>query len=85
MDKGTYGQVYRGLDLDSGKIIAIKQVPILNFLAKDQVDIRLASLHKEIKLLSSFEHPNIVKYLGNHSTEDTMNIFLEYVSGGSIK
>ena len=82
--KGWYGQVYRGFDLDTGKIIAIKKVPILNFIDKDQVDVRLVALEKEIKLLSSFSHENIVKYLGNHHTTDSLNIFLEYVSSGSI-
>ncbi|CAI2365328.1 unnamed protein product [Moneuplotes crassus] len=82
--KGTYAQVFQGFDLDTGKIIAIKQVPILKFADKDQVDIRLAALKKEIKLLRSFDHPNIVKYLGNQNDGKVLNIFLEYVSSGSI-
>jgi len=73
-----------GLDLDTGKIIAIKQVKILNYIDKDFVDVRLNSLKSEIELLRSFEHPNIVKYLGNESAGEFLNVFLEFVSGGSI-
>jgi serine/threonine protein kinase len=82
--KGCFGQVYRGLDLDTGRIIAIKNVPIVKFINKEKVDIRLAALEKEIMLLSSFEHPNIVKYLGHHNDGESLNIMLEYMTGGSI-
>lgn len=38
----------------------------------------------EVELLSKFSHKNIVKYYGSARTKDTLNIFLEYISGGSI-
>lgn len=41
-------------------------------------------MEKEIELLSTLSHENIVKYLGKHNDGKFLNIFLEYVSGGSI-
>lgn len=38
----------------------------------------------EIEVLKKFKHKNIVKYLGAESTQEFLNIFLEYVPGGSI-
>ena len=35
-------------------------------------------------MLSTLSHENIVKYLGKHNDGQFLNIFLEYVSGGSI-
>ena len=34
--KGCFGQVYRGFDLDTGCIMAIKQVPVLKFINKSK-------------------------------------------------
>jgi len=38
-------------------------------------------LEVEVELLSKFSHKNIVKYYGSARTKDTLNIFLEYISG----
>ncbi|KAI3649085.1 hypothetical protein MP228_006939 [Amoeboaphelidium protococcarum] len=42
------------------------------------------ALQREIGLLRELEHPNIVRYLGSESTDSYLNIFLEYVPGGSL-
>jgi serine/threonine protein kinase len=39
------------------------------------------ALEQEIYLLSRLQHSNIVRYLGMEKTNDSINIFLEYVSG----
>ncbi|RRT79764.1 hypothetical protein BHM03_00033103, partial [Ensete ventricosum] len=44
----------------------------------------LFSFHQEIALLSKLSHPNIVQYYGSELAEDTLSVYLEYVSGGSI-
>ena len=44
----------------------------------------MKSLIMEIDLLSMLDHPNIVRYLGAGRTTTKLNIFLEYVSEGSI-
>jgi len=48
--------------------------------------VRLESLKQEISILSQLQHKNIVKYLGHHNDLENkvFNIFLEYISGGSI-
>jgi mitogen-activated protein kinase kinase kinase len=42
------------------------------------------ALKREIGLLREMQHPNIVQYLGSSSDEEHLNIFLEYVPGGSV-
>jgi mitogen-activated protein kinase kinase kinase len=42
------------------------------------------ALQREIQLLKELEHTNIVRYLGSESTSNYLNIFLEYVPGGSL-
>lgn len=55
---GAYGKVFKGLNLQNGQLVAIKQVS-LNFIKED----RKGSLQSEISLLQKLEHPKIVKYI----------------------
>jgi mitogen-activated protein kinase kinase kinase len=44
----------------------------------------VTALKHEIELLQGMHHPNIVQYLGTGTDDQHLNIFLEYVPGGSI-
>ncbi|ORZ40382.1 kinase-like domain-containing protein [Catenaria anguillulae PL171] len=44
----------------------------------------LEALQREIELLRDLSHENIVHYLGFERARDTLNVFLEYVPGGSL-
>ncbi|XWS09015.1 hypothetical protein CRYUN_Cryun40dG0049500 [Craigia yunnanensis] len=59
------------MNLDSGELLAVKQAHI-------------RELEEEVKLLQNLSHPNIVRYLGTAREDDSLNILLEFVSGGSI-
>ncbi|KAI9316284.1 hypothetical protein BX666DRAFT_1949117 [Dichotomocladium elegans] len=87
--RGSFGRVYHALNTAAGEWIAVKEVDapktksdMLNSKMKDAVD----SLYREISLLKNLEHDNIVQYLGYDYDEDEghINIFLEYIPGGSI-
>jgi len=85
--QGAFGSVYLGMDNDTGQLIAVKQVS-LGQRSGPQAAAKLAehirSLEAEVQLLQDLNHPNIVRYLGTERTQDALNIFLEYVPGGSI-
>ena len=51
---------------------------------KDVKEDDLTILQKEIEILRSLRHENIVRYLGTSIEENMLNIFLEYVPGGSL-
>ncbi|KAG2171667.1 hypothetical protein INT43_008047 [Umbelopsis isabellina] len=87
--KGSFGRVYHALNVAAGDFIAVKQVDIpktssdlLSVQQKETVE----SLYQEITLLKDLDHEHVVEYLGydHDETEGMINIFLEYVSGGSI-
>ena len=85
--KGSFGSVYLALHAVTGELMAVKQVEI----PEDDVDPQagkkknmLAALKHEIGLLRELKHPNIVQYLGSNSDDQHLNIFLEYVPGGSV-
>ncbi|KAJ8325446.1 ATP binding [Batrachochytrium dendrobatidis] len=81
--QGAFGRVFHALDLDTGAIMAVKQV----ILGGDDNPQRMKqedSLRREIELFKDLDHVNIVQYLGFEITNTAFNVFLEYVSGGSI-
>ncbi|GFZ08831.1 NPK1-related protein kinase 2 [Actinidia rufa] len=60
---GAFGRVYMGMNLDSGELLAVKQVSIaVTSASKDKTQ----------------------RYLGTAREEESLNILLEFVPGGSI-
>ena len=83
---GSFGQVYYGFDMTNGRPMAVKQVPISAFGTHSATQAKkISALEHEIKLLESLNHQNIVNYLGTHKDEDNINVFLEFVSGGTLE
>lgn len=85
--QGSFGSVYLALHAVTGELLAVKQVQSATATAtgdsrkKSMID----ALKREIGLLRELRHPNIVQYLGCSSSGDDLNIFLEYVAGGSVQ
>jgi len=80
LGQGAFGVVALGLDIDSGELMAVKQMAIDEVSSRD-----LATLENEINLLRNLRHPNIVRYIGMEVNPTHLSIFLEYVPGGSLK
>lgn len=95
---GSFGTVYLGMNAVTGELMAVKQVE-LRPLADDSGNDGQASnkensnqvhqkiieaLQHEMTLLKELHHENIVTYLGSSSDDVHVNIFLEYVPGGSL-
>jgi mitogen-activated protein kinase kinase kinase 3 len=82
LGRGTFGHVYLGFNSEKGQMCAIKEVRVVH---DDQSSKEcLKQLNQEINLLSQLQHPNIVRYYGSEMAEETLSVYLEYVSGGSI-
>lgn len=64
---GSFGQVYQGLNLDTGAMLAVKVLTVPGGGQHDsdrKGQVILEEIHKEIELMSSLSHANIVQYLG---------------------
>lgn len=88
--QGSFGSVYLALHAITGELLAVKQVEAPSANANNPNDAKKKSmidaLKREIGLLRDLQHPNIVQYLGCSSSETGhLNIFLEYVPGGSVQ
>lgn len=83
---GSFGKVFLGMNAKTGLLMAVKQVELPKCDDENTRRRRLMvdSLEAEIALLKTIQHPNIVQYLDSNSDGDYLNIFLEYVPGGSV-
>ncbi|KAG8940832.1 ATP binding [Tulasnella sp. 424] len=83
---GSFGSVYLGMDAQQGLLMAVKQVslPTGNSANEERKKSMLNALETEIDLLKQLQHEHIVQYLDSSTDDHHLNIFLEYVPGGSI-
>ncbi len=78
--QGAYGKVYQGLELETGSLVAVKQIVV----TMDQRERE--ELQGEISVMSRLKHENIVRYLGAQWDEPNQQLFIftEWVPGGSL-
>ncbi|KIY43393.1 Pkinase-domain-containing protein [Fistulina hepatica ATCC 64428] len=83
---GSFGKVYLGLNASNGLLMAVKQVELPTGSAPniERKKSMLSALEREIELLQDLQHENIVQYLYSSFDNENLNIFLEYVPGGSV-
>ncbi|KAK6201080.1 kinase-like domain-containing protein [Scheffersomyces amazonensis] len=84
---GSFGTVYLGMNSFTGEVMAVKQVPLpksSNGDASEQQKM-IAEQQREMMLLRELNHENIVRYFGASVDEENLNIYLEYVPGGSVQ
>eukprot|EP00755_Sulcionema_specki_P032328 Sspe_Gene.98505::Locus_71912_Transcript_1_1_Confidence_1.000_Length_661::g.98505::m.98505/K08838/STK24_25_MST4; serine/threonine-protein kinase 24/25/MST4 len=76
--QGAFGQVYRGRNVQTGEIVAVK---VINFeqLKEDIEDIR-----KECRLMRDCSHPNVVKINTSFVVGSKLWIVMELLGGGSV-
>eukprot|EP01097_Dermamoeba_algensis_P008874 TRINITY_DN6093_c0_g1_i1.p1 TRINITY_DN6093_c0_g1~~TRINITY_DN6093_c0_g1_i1.p1 ORF type:complete len:702 (+),score=199.13 TRINITY_DN6093_c0_g1_i1:52-2157(+) len=79
LGKGAFGRVYRGINIQTGEVVAIKQME-KSRIAQDSLE----SIVTELELLQRLYNPNIVNYVEFQETKDHIYFVLEYVEGGSL-
>ncbi|KAM3293576.1 hypothetical protein ACQJBY_036871 [Aegilops geniculata] len=82
LGSGTFGQVYLGFNSEGGQMCAIKEVKVIADDSNSKECLR--QLNQEMLLLNQLSHPNIVQYYGSELSSETLSVYLEFVSGGSI-
>eukprot|EP00760_Papus_ankaliazontas_P029232 PhM_4_TR4170/c0_g1_i1/m.50431 len=78
LGKGSFGTVFLSM-LRSGKIVAVKQIHIVGNETSEY-----EPLVREVGTMRKLHHKNIAAFLGCEVKEHEVNIFMEYVSGGSL-
>jgi serine/threonine protein kinase len=66
---GSFGQVFGGVLVKTGRRIAVKEVSLSGPHHEAGLE-QARALQVEIQILSTLDHPNIIKYLGGELREE---------------
>lgn len=78
---GTFGSVYLAVNLDSGSLMAVKEI---KFQELSGLPNLYAQIKDELSVMEMLHHPNVVEYYGIEVHRDKVYIFEEYCQGGSL-
>ncbi|KOS19377.1 MAP kinase kinase kinase wis4 [Escovopsis weberi] len=78
---GTFGNVYVAMDLDSGQLMAVKEIRLQD---PKLIPTIAEQIKEEMGVLEVLDHPNVVSYHGIEVHRDRVYIFMEFCSGGSL-
>ncbi len=78
---GTFGNVYAAMNLDSGQLMAVKEIRMQD---PKLIPSIATQIRDEMRVLESLDHPNVVSYYGLEVHRDRVYIFMEFCSGGSL-
>ncbi|CAH2449721.1 Signal transducing MEK kinase [Komagataella phaffii CBS 7435] len=83
---GSFGTVFLGINSFTGELMAVKQVelPTARSVNDAHGQNMLESLKQEISLLRELDHENVVRCIGSSIDDEFLNVFLEYIPGGSV-
>ncbi|KAI0125498.1 hypothetical protein BJ170DRAFT_435110 [Xylariales sp. AK1849] len=78
---GTFGNVYAAMNLDTGHLMAVKEIRLQDPKLIPQIANQIKD---EMGVLEVLDHPNVVSYYGIEVHRDRVYIFMEFCSGGSL-
>ncbi|XP_067900657.1 mitogen-activated protein kinase kinase kinase kinase 3 isoform X5 [Heterodontus francisci] len=75
---GTYGDVYKARNVNTGELAAIKVIKL-------EPGEDFAIVQQEIIMMKDCKHSNIVAYFGSYLRRDKLWICMEFCGGGSLQ
>lgn len=78
--QGSFAVVRLALNKETGERVAIKIMKRNAFFS----ETAFTSLHTEVEILRSMDHPNIVRVLDAFAASGTVALVMEYVEGGDL-
>lgn len=80
--RGGNGNVYRGIDLQTKQLVAVKSLK-MDILPEEPT--LLTRFMQEAEMLGQLNHPNIVKIITTVEEDDEHYLIMDYVEGGSLR
>ena len=79
--KGSYATVYKGRNVFSRSLVAIKAI------LKEELSKNFRSAHSlinEVNVMKKLKHNRIINLMGMYESDKTLYLVLEYVGGGDL-
>lgn len=80
LGQGTYGKVQLGINKETGQEVAIKTIK----KCKIETEADLIRIRREIQIMSSVQHPNIIHIYEVFENWEKMVLVMEYAAGGEL-
>ncbi|XP_039313870.1 uncharacterized protein LOC105192825 isoform X2 [Solenopsis invicta] len=80
LGQGTYGKVQLGINKETGQEVAIKTIK----KCKIKTEADLIRIRREIQIMSSVQHPNIIHIYEVFENREKMVLVMEYAAGGEL-
>ncbi|XP_054002174.1 uncharacterized protein LOC128888965 isoform X2 [Hylaeus anthracinus] len=80
LGQGTYGKVQLGINKETGQEVAIKTIK----KCKIETEADLVRIRREIQIMSSVQHPNIIHIYEVFENREKMVLVMEYAAGGEL-
>ena len=79
LGKGAFGKVYHCINLETREECAVK------ILSKNTLHSEIDNIRNEVRILSSLDHQNIVKFRTLRQSRKHIYVEMELLSGGTLK
>jgi len=81
LGRGSYGEVRRGADVETGKKVAVK---VMKKELLNKSPRQAKQLYREISIMKSLGHPNVVNLFDTYQTSNDIYMVMELVDGGEL-
>ncbi|KAL8586779.1 hypothetical protein ACOMHN_061292 [Nucella lapillus] len=80
---GAFSTCYQARDTQTGVLMAVKQISFCRNSTTEQETV-VEAISAEIHMMARLSHPNVVRILGATKQGCHFNMFVEWMSGGSV-
>uniref|UniRef100_T1PAV4 Protein kinase n=1 Tax=Musca domestica TaxID=7370 RepID=T1PAV4_MUSDO len=80
LGQGTYGKVQLGINKETGQEVAIKTIK----KCKIEAESDLVRIRREVQIMSSVQHPNIIHIYEVFENREKMVLVMEFAAGGEL-
>ncbi|XP_034486506.1 mucin-19 isoform X3 [Drosophila innubila] len=80
LGQGTYGKVQLGVNKETGQEVAIKTIK----KCKIEAEADLVRIRREVQIMSSVQHPNIIHIYEVFENREKMVLVMEFAAGGEL-
>jgi len=76
--KGSFGEVFRGVQRETGQTVAIKVIDL------EQAEDEIEDIQQEIAVMAQCDSPHVTRYYGSYVSGTKLWLIMEFVGGGSV-